>query len=101
MVRLGFALRTLSPGVLQTLHPGLTRKVRAALDVIRDDPSAGKELRDELAGLHSFRVGRFRIVYRVIPKRVIDLVAFGSRRTIYADTLRLIGRERETNDRPC
>ena len=74
------------------LHPELKRKVRAGLDVIRTDPSAGKELRDELAGLRSLRVGRFRIVYRIAPRRLIDLVAVGPRRTIYQETLRLLRR---------
>jgi mRNA-degrading endonuclease RelE of RelBE toxin-antitoxin system len=80
---------------LQGLHPDLERKVRAALDVIREDPAAGNELRDDLAGLRSLRVGRFRIIYRVAPRRVIDLVALGPRRTVYVETLRFIRRERE------
>jgi mRNA interferase RelE/StbE len=80
--------------LLRSLHPGLKRKVRAGVDAIREDPLAGKELRDDLAGLRSFRVGRFRIVYRVAPRRVIELVAIGPRRTIYEETYRLIRRER-------
>ncbi|MBI2197368.1 MAG: hypothetical protein HYU42_02025 [Candidatus Rokubacteria bacterium] len=39
------------PGALEELirrlHPEIRRKVRAALDVIRADPAAGKELRSE------------------------------------------------------
>ena len=77
---------------VRSLHPELKRKVRAGLDVIRKDPSAGKELRDELAGLRSLRVGRFRIIYRIAPRRLIDLVAIGPRRTIYQETLRLLRR---------
>ena len=80
--------------LLRTLHPGLKRKVRAVFDAIREDPSAGKDLRDDLAGLRSFRVGHFRIIYRVAPRRLIELVALGPRRTIYVETLRLIRRER-------
>lgn len=80
-------------GLIQGLHPHLKRKVRAALDVIRADPLAGKELRDDLVGLRSFRVGRFRIIYRVAPRRLIELVALGPRRSIYEDTLRLLRRE--------
>ena len=78
--------------LVRGLHPGLKRKVRAALDLIRTDPAAGKALRDELAGLRSLRVGRFRIVYRVAPGRVIELVTIGPRRTIYQETLRLLRR---------
>jgi len=80
--------------LLRTLHPDLKRKARAGLDAIREDPSAGKELRDDLAGLRSLRVGRFRIIYRVAPRRLIELVAVGPRRTIYVETLRLVRRER-------
>jgi mRNA interferase RelE/StbE len=78
--------------LVRGLHPELKSKVRAGLDVIRTDPSVGKELRDELAGLRSLRVGRFRIIYRIAPRRLIDLVAIGPRRTIYQETLRLLRR---------
>ena len=80
--------------LIRSLHPELKRKVRAALDVIRADPAAGKQLRDELAGLRSFRLGRVRIVYRLGPRRLIELVAIGPRRSIYEETLRLLRRER-------
>jgi len=78
--------------LVRSLHPELKRKVRAGLDLIRTDPAVGKELRDELAGLRSLRVGRFRIVYRIAARRVIDLVVIGPRRTIYQETLRLLRR---------
>jgi mRNA interferase RelE/StbE len=87
--------------LLRALHPGLKRKVRAALDLVREDPDSGKALRHDLGGLHSFRVGRLRIIYRVAPKGLIELVAFGPRSTIYAETLRLVRRERETDETPC
>lgn len=80
--------------MIGSLHPDLKRKVRAALDVIREDPSAGKELQDDLAGLGSFRVGNFRIVYRVAAERVIELMALGARRTIYEETSRRLRRGR-------
>jgi mRNA interferase RelE/StbE len=85
------------PGSLEALvrglHPEVKRKVRAGLDRIRSDPAVGKQLRDELAELRSFRVGRFRVIYRVASKRLIELVAIGPRRTIYEETLRLLRRE--------
>ena len=78
--------------LVRGLHPELKRKVRAGLDLVRSNPEAGKELRDELAGLRRLRVGRFRIVHRVAARRLIDLVAIGPRRTIYQETLRLLRR---------
>jgi mRNA interferase RelE/StbE len=44
--------------LVRSLHPGLKRKVRAGLDLTRTDSEVGTELRDELAGLRSLRVGR-------------------------------------------
>jgi mRNA interferase RelE/StbE len=78
--------------LVRGLHPGIRRKVRAGLDLIRHDPTAGKELRGELAGLRSLPVSRFRIVYRVASGRLIELVAVGPRRTIYEETLRRLRR---------
>ncbi len=79
--------------MVRGLHPELRRKVRAGIDVIRADPASGKALHDELTGLRSLRVGRFRIVYGIAPGRVIELVAIGPRRVIYEDTLRLLRRQ--------
>lgn len=79
--------------LIRRLHPGIKRKVRAALRFILDDPASGKPLRAELEGLRSYRVGRFRIVYRRSALgRIVELVAVGPRDTIYRETLRLIRR---------
>ena len=79
--------------LLRGLHPDLKRRLRAALDRIVVDPSAGKALRAELAGLRTLRVGRIRIVYRE-SQEVIEIVAVGPRDLIYEETLRLVRRER-------
>lgn len=75
------------------LHPHLKKKVRAALEAILSNPHAGKALKDELAGLRSFRIGHIRIVYRIAASRVIDLVAIGPREQIYEATYRLIAKQ--------
>lgn len=57
-------------------------------------PCAGKTLKDELEGLRSFRVSRFRIVYRIASeKSIIEIVAIGLRERIYEETLRLVRKE--------
>jgi mRNA interferase RelE/StbE len=78
--------------LVRGLHPDLKRKVRATLDALRSEPTSGKPLVENLAGLRSERVGRFRIVYRIASDRVIEVVAIGPRRTIYEETLRLLRR---------
>ncbi|OGI47457.1 MAG: hypothetical protein A2637_01245 [Candidatus Muproteobacteria bacterium RIFCSPHIGHO2_01_FULL_65_16] len=77
--------------LIRGLHPELKRKLRAALEQILADPNSGKALRDELTGLRSFRLGRFRVIYRIGGRR-IDLVAFGPREHIYEETYRFISR---------
>ena len=74
--------------LVRGLHPALKRKVRAALQAILDAPHSGKALRNELRGLRSYRVGRFRIIYRL--RRDVELVAIGPRDSIYVETYRRI-----------
>jgi len=79
--------------LIQHLHPQLKRKVRAALEQIAEDPLSGKPLKDQLAGLWSFRIGKFRVIYRFSAGQPIELVTVGRRSTIYEETYRLIARE--------
>ena len=84
--------------LIRGLHPQIKRKLRAALADIMADPRAGKALKDDLAGLWSFRVGKFRIIYRINDRpatdRCIELVACGPRERIYEETYRLVARGR-------
>jgi len=70
--------------VVRVLAPNAKRKVREAIEAIRDDPTIGTELVRELRGLRRLRVGQFRIVYR-IGSRQVQIVAIGPRATIYVD----------------
>ena len=76
--------------LIRGLPPELKRKVRAGLDVILDTPESGKPLQRELCGLRSLRVGRYRVVYRIVSDVEIELVVVGPRPTVYDETLRKI-----------
>jgi len=95
--------RLIVPGeirqLIRKMHPELKRKVRRSLDMILSEPSSGKPLVDELTGLRSFRVSSFRIITRVRKKEEIELVAVGPRERIYAETFRLLKKEREKKAR--
>ena len=84
-------------GLIGNMYPHLKKKVRASLQTILSDPHSGKALKDELAGLRSFRVGRFRIIYRVSDQKLIEIVAIGPRENIYEETFRLLKRKENTN----
>ena len=76
-------------------HPDLKRKIKSALKRIISDPYSGKSLREELKGLSSYGVGRFRIIYRVASNHIIDIVAIGPRKIIYEVTYRIAKREEQ------
>lgn len=69
---------------IRRLPPALKAKIRHGLDHLLKNPNEGKPLKAELTGLRSFRVGRFRIVYRT-RGTVIEIVLIGPRETIYTD----------------
>jgi mRNA interferase RelE/StbE len=75
--------------VIRGMHPEIKKKIKSGLKAILEKPNTGKLLRNELAGLRSFRVSRFRIIYRVVKKEV-EIVAVGPRIRIYEETYRLL-----------
>lgn len=79
--------------LIRGCHPQLKRKIRAGLRHIAAEPESGKSLKDELGGLKSYRISRFRIIYRISSKQTIDIVAVGPRKIIYEETYRIIKKE--------
>jgi len=76
--------------LIQGLHPLLKKRVKAALEEICNDPYCGRGLKEELDGLRSFRIKRFRIIYKVSSKKEIVIVALGPRKYIYEETFKII-----------
>jgi len=68
--------------LIRHLPPELKARVKAALRSIADDPHRAKELRDELAGVRSYRIGRVRLIYRIVGS-MVQIVALGPRADIY------------------
>jgi len=79
---------------LRRLHPEIKSYIRSGLKNILDNPGIGKALKEELQGLRSYRVKRYRIVYRINQEQHdIEIIAIGPRRNIYAETYRLLTKE--------
>lgn len=78
---------------IRGLHPELKRKIKESLKLIIAEPNSGKPLKDDLEGLRSLRVGRFRIIYKLAGSREIQVITIGPRASIYEETYRLIKRE--------
>lgn len=82
-------LTTQTAARLSKLHPDIKRAIRVGLDDLVADSQVGKPLRDELSGWRSYRVYRFRIIYRV-QGREIEVAEIGPRATIYHEMLRIL-----------
>ena len=81
--------------LVRHMHPHLKRKVKISLHAILSEPHLGKALKDELKGLRSVRVSRFRIIYRIIGKKEIEIVAIGPRQRIYEETFRIVKQDKQ------
>ena len=80
--------------LFQKLHPDLKKHIRYALELIINDPYCGKALKDDLEGIRSLRIKRYRIIYRFVNKsKQIEIIAVGPRKNIYEETFRIISRE--------
>jgi mRNA-degrading endonuclease RelE of RelBE toxin-antitoxin system len=78
---------------VRQLPPDLKRKVRAILDALLRETLNGKPLQGQLLGFHSIRVGKFRVVYRLLRDGV-EVLTIGPRRTVYDEAERLARRRR-------
>ena len=78
--------------LVREMHPHLKRKIKASMKIVLSNPNEGKVLKDGLAGLRSFRVGRLRIIYRV-ERNVVEIVAIGPRERIYEETFLILKKE--------
>jgi mRNA interferase RelE/StbE len=68
------------------LPPEVKRQIKQALIRLAETPEAGKLLTGELAGLHSYRARRFRIVYQFAEsERRLLILQIGHRRTVYEE----------------
>lgn len=76
--------------LIKHLPPELKRLVRGAIDSLCTDPHIGHELLGDLTGYRSYRVRRYRVIYRVDEhESFLDVYHFGHRRDVY-ETLKLL-----------
>jgi len=80
--------------LVRHMHPQLKTFIRTSLKSLLQNPYRGKSLRDELEGLRSLRVKRFRIIYRLTSAKHIEIIAIGPRRYIYEETFRIIRQDK-------
>ncbi len=79
-------------GFYPVYSPGIKTHSKRSLEDYQFHTTFRQALRDDLAGLRSFHVSRFRIIYR-ISSRTLEIIAVGPRERIYEETYRLIKKE--------
>jgi len=65
-------------------NPIVFSKIELALDEIADNPLVGKLLSGKLAGIRSYRVGDWRILYCVeLHRLIIYIISIANRKEVY------------------
>jgi len=93
----GYKLR-IPPAIVNLVcraHPQLKRKIRAALEILTRKPETGKSLKEELSGLYSYRISRFKIIYRIASDDTIEIITIGPRKIIYEETYKILKKENQ------
>lgn len=70
MVRYAIVIAPLAKKQIDRLQPVMKERLARALEVLAEDPFAGKALKADLKGLHSYRIGDYRVIYCIV-KRVL------------------------------
>lgn len=74
---------------ISKLDNRLKVKIKEAVELIAQNPAIGKPLTRELKGRCSYRVGDYRIIYRIYHTEVVVLIlAVGHRREVYSKQAR-------------
>ena len=77
---------------LRKLPEDVVERARRGLERFAQTPELGNRLAEPLAGLWSYRVGDYRIVYQLRRRELlVMIVMIGHRRAIYERARRLLG----------
>ena len=80
--------------LIAKLPPEIKRLVRSTIDALLTKHQAGTELTGELDGYRSYRVRRYRIIYRVNEEdSCVEIYHVGQRRDVYQSLRSLLSRK--------
>jgi len=76
---------------IRKLHPQVKHEIRQGIKVLLVSPLNGHTLQFELAGLRSYRIRTYRIIYRLNDdESCLDIVFVGPRRSVYEELRTLL-----------
>jgi mRNA interferase RelE/StbE len=69
---------------IDKLPSKIKQKIAAALEELSTSPFLGKELKADLKGLYSYRVGSYRVIYSILRHRlIIQIIKVMHRKDVY------------------
>ena len=69
---------------LSSFHPDIRKQLKAGMKELADNPYAGKMMQEKLAGFRTYRMKRYRVVYKVDEdEKLVRVYMIGHRREIY------------------
>ena len=70
--------------LLTKLHPEIKKMIKAGLKVLQRNPDLGGDLQEELSGFKSYKIRRYRILYKIAEEeKIIQIYYLGHRRDVY------------------
>jgi mRNA interferase RelE/StbE len=70
--------------LIAKLHPEGKKLIKSGLDELRQNPFLGDDLQQELSGLKSLKIKRYRVLYAIDEEgKVIQVYYVGHRRDVY------------------
>lgn len=71
-------------GLIMKSQPDIGLRIAHAIDNIASDPSLGVPLKGALKGLNKYRVGPYRIIYKIHRSHLlVVIIDIGHRKEIY------------------
>jgi addiction module RelE/StbE family toxin len=71
-------------GQLKKLKIKYKLSISSIIEDLKEDPFLGKPLNRDFLGKYSYRVGVYRIIYRInIKKNLVEIITAGHRSVIY------------------
>ena len=77
--------------ILSKLHPNNKKLIIQALAELAENPYAGNDLQEEFYGFKSFKLKRFRVLYKINEEdNTIQIYHIGHRKDVYEQFHRLL-----------
>ena len=79
--------------LLSKLHPENKKLIKTGLKDLRKYPDSGGNLQEELSGFKSYKLKRYRIIYKIIEEnKAIHIYYIGHRSDVYEQFQNLLNK---------